>query len=172
MRKFALGFITALVLVPLGAFTFVRLGYVDPRADIPVNPIEQRVAMPALDAAIARRATVVPGPLDSSEAALLAGLKVYEANCASCHGDGSHPDAALADALYPRAPQFAREAPDMAPQENLYIIRHGVRMSGMPAWEKVLSESQLRQVTAFLAHMGHLPSPISARWNAGPEHAH
>jgi mono/diheme cytochrome c family protein len=172
MRTFALGFITALLLPPLAVFAFVRLGFVNPRADIPVNRLEQRVAMPSLDAAVARRAAVIPEPLDSSDATLLAGMKIYETSCASCHGDGSHPDAALADALYPRAPQFAREAPDMPPHENLYIITHGVRMSGMPAWGRVLSVAQLLQVTSFLAHMGHLPPPIADRWNAGAELGH
>ncbi|MDE3151218.1 MAG: cytochrome c [Gemmatimonadota bacterium] len=169
MRKFVLGVVTAAILLPVAAFAFVRLGLVNPRADIPVNGIERRIAMPALDAAVARRATAIPAPLDSSEATLLAGMKVYESNCALCHGDGLHPDAALAGALYPRAPQFARDAPDMPPHENLYIIRHGIRMSGMPAWGGVLSETQLRQVTAFLAHMDHLPPVIADRWKAGSE---
>ena len=172
MRRFALGFITALVLLPVAAVAYVRLGFVDPRADIPVNRLEQRIAMPSLDASIARRATAMAEPLDSSEAALLAGMKIYETNCASCHGDGSHPDAALARALYPRAPQFVRDAPDMSPNQNLYVITHGVRMSGMPAWGRALSEPQLRQVTAFLAHMDHLPAPVAGRWNAGADLPH
>ncbi|HEX8726575.1 MAG TPA: cytochrome c [Gemmatimonadaceae bacterium] len=169
MRKFILGFVTAVVLLPIAAFAFVRLGLVDPRADIPVNGLERRVAMPSLDASVARRATAMPGLDDSSDVTLAAGMKVYEENCALCHGDALHPNAALAEALYPRAPQFARDAPDMPPHENLYIIRHGIRMSGMPAWGKVLSETQQRQVTAFLAHMDHLPPAIADRWKTGAD---
>lgn len=167
MRRFLLGFIVAAVLLPVGAFAFVRLGLVDPRADIPINRLEQRVAMPALDAAVARRTLELTRPADSTEETLLAGLKLYEDHCAVCHGDGAHPTAALTDALYPRAPQFAKDAPDMSPTENLYITTHGIRLSGMPAWGRILSDEQLWQVTMFLAHMDHLPAAVAERWTAG-----
>ncbi|HVA58051.1 MAG TPA: cytochrome c [Gemmatimonadaceae bacterium] len=164
MRKFSLGFVTALVLVPVAGFAFVRLGFMDPRADIPINPLERHIAMPSLDAAIGRRAPVVQGRLDASDSSLAAGMTVYQSNCAVCHGDVAHERAALADAMYPRAPQFVRDAPDMPEHENLYIIAHGVRLSGMPAWGRILSAQQLRQVTAFLAHMDSLPTPVAEQW--------
>ena len=164
MRKFVLGFVGALVVIPVAGFAFVRLGFMDPRADIPINPLERRIAMPSLDAAIGRRAPVVQGPLDASDSSLAAGMTVYQSNCAVCHGDVAHERAALADAMYPRAPQFVRDAPDMPEHENLYIIAHGVRLSGMPAWGRILSGRQLRQVTAFLAHMDSLPTPVAEQW--------
>lgn len=167
MRRFVFGFIAGIIVLPAAALGFARLGFVDPRADIPVGALERRIAMPSLDASVERRAPEAPASADSSGDALLAGMKVYEANCALCHGDGAHPDAALADALYPRAPRFVREAPDMPEYENLYIIEHGVRMTGMPAWGRILPDSQLRQVTTFLAHMDHLPAALAAQWKAG-----
>lgn len=159
-----LGFITALLLMPISAFAVIRLGLVDPRADIPVNAIERRVAMPSLDAAVERRAPSLPGALDESDSGLIAGMAVYQEHCALCHGDVAHPRAALAEALYPRAPQFVRDAPDMPAHENLYIVEHGVRLTGMPAWGRILSQRELRQVTAFLARLDSLPTPVAERW--------
>jgi thiosulfate dehydrogenase len=166
MRKFLLGVLTGLVVVVLAGFSYMRFGFVDPRADIPVNALEQDIAMPSLDASVERRALDIKNPVDSNDASLIAGMRMYQANCASCHGDVNHPHGALADALYPRAPQFVEDSPDMPENQNLYIIQHGVRLSGMPAWKQSLSDEQMWQVTTFLSHMDKLPPSVSDQWKA------
>ena len=70
----------------------------------------------------------------------------------------------FADALYPRAPQFMKDAPDMPENQNFYIIEHGVRLSGMPAWGKILNQQQVWQLTTFLSHMDKLPPEVEAQW--------
>ncbi|MGA7339543.1 MAG: c-type cytochrome [Terracidiphilus sp.] len=166
MLKFLLGFAAAVVVVLAFGFWYVRFGFVDPRADIPVGWLESKIAMPALDAAVDRRAPEAHNPLQPTDKTLIAGMKTYQANCASCHGDIQHPHAQLAEALYPRAPQFVEDAPDMPENQNFYIIQHGVRLSGMPAWKQVLSEQETWQVTTFLSHMDKLPVPVSEAWKA------
>src|SRR6185437_997016 len=65
MRNFWLGFAIAIVLIVLAGFLFVRYGFVDPRADIPVSSLEEKIAMPSLDAAVDRRAPdAEPNPAD------------------------------------------------------------------------------------------------------------
>jgi mono/diheme cytochrome c family protein len=164
MRKFFLGFITAAVVVLLAGFVCIRFGLMDPRADIPINAIEQKIAMPSLDAAVDRRAPEAKNPIEATDANLVAGMKVYQANCSSCHGDIHHPRSMLADALYPRAPQFMEDAADMPEHQNFYIIQHGIRLSGMPAWKQSLSDQQIWEVTTFLSHMDNLPPEVSAQW--------
>jgi hypothetical protein len=46
MLKFLLGFAVAVVVVLAACFCYVRFGYVDPRADVPVGWLESRIAMP------------------------------------------------------------------------------------------------------------------------------
>lgn len=122
--------------------------------------------MPSLDAAVDRRAPEVQNPVQPTDANLIAGMKVYQTNCASCHGDTHRPHGMLADALYPRAPQFVEDAPDMPENQNFYIIQHGIRLSGMPAWKRVLNEQEIWQVTAFLSHMDKLPPQVFDAWKA------
>lgn len=166
MRRFLLGFLAAVVLVVLAGFSYVRFGFLDTRADIPINGLEEKIAMPALDASVDRRAPNIKNPVDSNEASLIAGMKTYETDCASCHGDVNHSRGMLADSLYPRAPQFVEDAPDMPEYQNFYIIQHGIRLSGMPAWEQSLSDQQMWQVTTFLSHMDKLPPSVSDQWKA------
>ena len=166
MRKFFLGFVVAVVVVLGAGFLCVRFGLMDPRADIPVNSLERRIAMPSLDAAVDRRAPEVQNPVQPTDANLIAGMKVYQTNCASCHGDVHRPHGMLADSLYPRAPQFVEDTADMPENQNFYIIQHGIRLSGMPAWKQVLNEQEMWQVTAFLSHMDKLPTQVSDAWKA------
>lgn len=166
MPKFLLGFIIGVAVIALSEFSYLRFGFLDPRADIPVSGLEERIAMPSLDASINRRAPKIKNPVDSSNMNLLAGMKVYQTNCAGCHGDVSHPHGPLADVFYPRAPQFVEDSPDMPESQNFYIVQHGIRLSGMPAWRQSLSDQQTWQVTTFLRHMDKLPSEVSEQWKA------
>jgi thiosulfate dehydrogenase len=167
MLKFLLGFVVAVLVVLLTGYLYVRGGFVDPRADTEVGLLERKIAMPALDAAIDRHAPEVQNPIPPTDANLTAGMTIYQANCASCHGDTHRPHGMLADALYPRSPQFVEDAPDMPENQNFYIIQHGVRLSGMPAWKQALTEQEMWQVTAFLSHMDKLPPQVSAAWKTG-----
>jgi thiosulfate dehydrogenase len=164
MVKFLLGFAVAVVVVLAAGYCYVRFGFVDPRADMPVNWLESKIAMPALDAAVDRRAGEAHNPLQPTDTNLMAGMKIYQSNCAGCHGDTQHPHTAFGESFYPRAPQFAEDAPDMPENQNFYIIQHGIRLSGMPAWKGALSEQETWQVTTFLSQMDKLPPQVAAEW--------
>jgi thiosulfate dehydrogenase len=166
MRRFFSGFIAAVVIIFLVGFLWLRLGYVDGRADAPENGLERAVAMPALDASVRRHASQVQNPVAATDDNLVAGMKIYQNNCAGCHGDVHQPHAALGDSLSPRAPQFMEDAPDMPEYQNFYIIEHGIRLSGMPAMRGSLQEEEIWQVTTFLSHMDKLPPPVAEQWKA------
>jgi mono/diheme cytochrome c family protein len=58
------------------------------------------------------------------------------------------------------------DAPDMPEKQNLYIVQHGIRLSGMPAWKQALSDQQIWEVTTFLSHMDKLSPEVSEQWQA------
>jgi len=164
MRRFWLGFVVAVIVVVAAEYVYVRFGFLNPRADITENTVEKAVAMPALDASVDRRAPDVKNPIPPTDDNLTAGMRLFQTNCSSCHGDIHRPDGIFAEALYPRAPQFVKDAPDMPENQNFYIIQHGVRLSGMPAWDKILTQEQMWQLTTFLSHMDKLPPQVAGQW--------
>ena len=107
---------------------------------------------------------LIARPIAPTDTNLIAGMKLYQTNCASCHGGIDRPKGIFADALYPHAPQFVEDAPDMPESQNFYIIEHGIRWSGMPAWKQVLSNQEAWQLTTFLSHMDKLPPRVSVAW--------
>ncbi len=163
---FAIGFIAGLVVLAGGFLLYARMGLIDPRADIPVPSIEASTAMTFLDASLDRRAPDEKNPLPAGEVELVAGMKLYQSKCAGCHGDINHTDSSMVDSFYPRAPQFMHDKPDMPGNQNFYLIKHGVRYSGMPAWGHAMTDQQIWQVVGFLGKMNELPTPVQEQWKA------
>jgi len=63
-------------------------------------------------------------------------------------------------------PQFAL-APPRKPDSHLYwIVKHGVRYSGMGAWERLLPDSTPWQVVTFLSRLDSLPPSVDAAWRS------
>jgi len=74
-------------------------------------------------------------------------------NCALCHGGIDRQPSTLAKSFYPPAPNLILHPPDDEEWHVFYVIRTGVRYSGMPAWDKTLSEPQIWKLTAFLTRV-------------------
>lgn len=139
MEGFIFGIVTVLLLLA-GGLVLALMGFVGMRADNPPSKIETIVAGHAMDASVVRAAPKIANPVMADEANLAAGARLYREHRAVCHGDPTHPKAALADSLNPPAPQFMKDMADMPENQNFYILQHGIRWTAMPAWKNVLSE--------------------------------
>jgi mono/diheme cytochrome c family protein len=157
MRAFFWGVFLTIVLILVGAYLVVKLGYINFAADQEAPAIERHLAMVASDASMERRAPAIQNPLTPTEDTLVAGAKLYRDNCAGCHGSSADPDAAMGHAFNPPAPQFMSDSADMADNENFYIIQHGIRWTGMPAWKSKFNDTQVWQLVTFLKKMDKLP---------------
>ena len=164
MRGYMLGIITALVVLAGIAYFYLTLGYLDVRADVSPSSFESNYAMKFLDASVDRHAPPGDSPVQPTEANLRDGMHLYQDNCAMCHASPQHPEKKFGHPLYPPVPDFLKDAPDMEENANFYIIKHGVRWSGMPAWGNTLSDQQIWTLVTFLGHMGKLPAAVEQEW--------
>lgn len=98
------------------------------------------------------------------------GLSLYRQHCVQCHGaPGVAPDA-YALGLSPLPANLAHTAREWPPAELYWVVKHGIKMSGMPAWEFRLPEDDLWAVVAFLQVLPKLsPQQYHAMRPAGPE---
>lgn len=157
MKSFLLGIIfTILALIAVGVYLMTQ-GYVNLRADQAPSAVETKVAMAAIDAWAARFAPHGANPVAPTEDNLVAGARTFLNHCAGCHGLPSNANSTFSKSFYPPAPEFFKDMPDMAENENFYIIRHGIRFTGMPGWNQTLNEEETWQVVTFLAHIDKLP---------------
>ncbi len=157
MKSFLLGILFTLIAIIAGGWFALKQGYIDFAADQKQSLIEAKLAMVAVDASTDRRAPERKNPIPPTEENIAAGAKLYLDHCAGCHGVPSNPDSQFARSFYPAVPGFFHDAPDMSESANFYIIRHGVRWTGMPAWGNTLNEEQTWQVVTFLSNIEKLP---------------
>lgn len=164
MRGFIAGVIvTILVLFGIG-LAIADLGLLPTSADATPPAFETKVASSALDAAMERHAPRLKNPVAASDDNLIDGMKIYTMNCATCHGTMDYKPSALEHSLYPPPPQLLLEPLDDPEWHIYYAIRTGVRYTGMPAWNKALTEQDMWKVTAFLSHLDNLSPTAQEYW--------
>jgi thiosulfate dehydrogenase len=164
MRKFILGVIltiVVLILIFLGAAT---LGFLPTYANVAPPHWEAHLANTAVDASMERHAPHITNPLTPSDQNYEDAMKLYTMNCAVCHGTLDRKPVELGKSFYPPAPNLVSDPPDDPEWHTFYTIRTGVRYTGMPAWEKVLSEQDMWKLTTFLSHMEKLPPAVQDYW--------
>jgi mono/diheme cytochrome c family protein len=156
----------------LGAYFFIILGGMPANADSPPPALEKWAAHKSLRATIAREAPKGPVPIELNEGNLLAGVKLYAANCAVCHGGADGRASNIAKGLYQHAPQLGDDGVEDDPEGKIYWkVDHGIRMTGMPAFSPTLTQTQIWQLTLFLKHMDHLTPSADEAWKTVPSQA-
>jgi mono/diheme cytochrome c family protein len=96
-------------------------------------------------------------PLGQAEA--LRGAAVYRDNCAQCHGGPGTSPSTHGLSMQPAPGPLVDASAKWKARELYWITRHGIKMSGMPAWEFHLSEADTWATVAFI---NRLPA-MSAR---------
>jgi mono/diheme cytochrome c family protein len=91
-------------------------------------------------------------------------MKLYTMNCALCHGDLDRKPSSFANSFYPPPPNLISDPPDDPEWRIFYTLRTGIRYTGMPAWDKTLTEQDMWKITMFLSHMDKLPPAVQEYW--------
>lgn len=88
-------------------------------------------------------------PLDDPQAAFK-GAAHFELACRACHGSPESPQPRIAARMTPRPPDLATSVPKYDPEELFYIVKHGIKFTGMPAWPTQVREDEVWSMAAFL----------------------
>ncbi|HYM12519.1 MAG TPA: c-type cytochrome [Bryobacterales bacterium] len=113
-----------------------------------------------------------PNPLAAAPAAAKEGLALYQQSCAVCHGSDGRSDTPIGRGLYP--PALDLTSPHVkrwSDAELFWIIRNGIRLTGMPAWNGQLSDDQTWKTVLAVRELQKAtpapPPPATARLSAG-----
>lgn len=158
MTRFLMGGLATLVIgVALGAVA-VYSGMLDVAADTPHSRFVYQVIETARERSIERHARdlSVPGNLADTER-VRRGAGNYAAMCAECHLAPGKADSEIRMGLYPKPPNLTRPeketVADMAAR-HFWIIKHGIKASGMPAWSRGgIEDGAIWDLVAFIQRM-------------------
>ena len=165
MKKVVLGGGLILTILLLTALAIARLGLLPVSADGPHSKLEARIMPPVLHASIVHHASRETNPIPLNEDNLKAGIDTYKAMCARCHSTPGGNPSVYGQSFYPPAPQLAGGMRQYKDAQLFWVIKHGIRNTGMPAWGELLSDEEIWQIVSLLKSSQDLPPSVEAHWN-------
>ena len=163
MRNFWIGLLVGLSLPAMGGYLFLASGLMPVATRGAPLPLERRLAQMALHAAIGHAEDQL-SPLPADEPNLIAGAKIYQKQCAICHGVPGGESTAIAKGMFPPPPQLFQRmgVTDDSVGETFWKVRNGIRLTGMPGFEQSLNETEMWQVSQLLKNAHALPPTVRA----------
>lgn len=177
------GMILAGVILLLAGFGFIYSGVYSVAADTPHTPLTYWLLETLRERSIDRASRPLDVPDLNSADWLLAGGPDYNEMCAGCHLRPGKTYSDMSLGLYPVPPnltagldehEHAGDDKQSLARRQFWIIKHGIKASGMPAWGKTHDDQRIWAMVAFLQRLPELTEEqyqiLTARDKAGSGH--
>jgi len=148
------GIISALIIA--AALLFIYSGVVDVAATAPHTAATRWVLHTAMRASVQRHAEGVKAPPLTDPLMVQTGMRHYREMCIACHGAPGVKPGEIAHGLTPTPPDLAKSVRHWSAPQLFWIVKHGVKMTGMPAWGPTHSDDALWAMVAFLEQLPRL----------------
>lgn len=166
MKTILTTLLTLFVLAVLGGLAFMYSGVYNVAATHKDSALVHWVLHTTMENSVERHAEDIKQPTKfvlSDPKTIEIGFRHYNEMCIICHGaPGIEPGEAHAG-LNPQPPALEEHAKEMSPAELFWVIKNGVRMTGMPAWGPTHSDDKIWAMVAFLKA---LPDITPAQYKA------
>jgi len=154
ITQFVITLVILLVIAAAGTGAFVYSGIYNIGADDhhsrPVFSLLQTLR----ERSIAEHSRNLQVPDLEDATLILKGAGQYAAMCTQCHLTPGMKDSEIRPGLYPQPPNLAKLRVD--PKEAFWVIKHGIKMSAMPAWGSSHDDATIWSMVAFLQKLPDL----------------
>lgn len=152
MKLIAIVFLAA-ALAAIGSLGLVYSGLYNVAADNRPGAIEYWLFSTTMTHSVRRHAKEAPAAASDRPDAIKLGASQYHDMCTACHGaPGIAPDE-IGKGLNPAAPDLSHAAARWSNRELFWIIKNGIRFTGMPAWGKTHSDEEIWRLANFVKHL-------------------
>jgi mono/diheme cytochrome c family protein len=104
----------------------------------------------------------IPPPPSNLQESIAEGDKLYASDCSMCHGSDGHTPSDFGRWMYPRASDLTSPLVQRYSNRELFwIVKNGIRLSGMPAFGRVESEDHIWHLVNYLRTMQESAHPKS-----------
>ena len=168
--------IFVIVLLALGLL-FIYSGLFDVSANTPdLGFFRWALATTQRHSVERRMKNVQPPPLTDPDL-VRAGFLHYQENCVTCHGAPGVEASEIGQGLNPYPPELATQSEESDPKELFWIVRNGIKMTGMPSFGVTHTDQEIWAIVAFLRKMPKMtPQEYQAlaqsTAESGEEHHH
>jgi len=167
MKKTIVSVLLVLVLAGAAAAAFVLSGSYDIAADKPHWAVTERAIETLRDRSIERHADGIAVPDLDDPQRIRRGAEHYAEMCTSCHLAPGLPQTELRQGLYPKPPDLSKHGVHDA-AEAFWVIKHGVKLTAMPAWGRSHDDAAIWDMVAFVRQ---LPTLDQTQFEAMAGHA-
>jgi mono/diheme cytochrome c family protein len=136
-------------------------GLFDVVADSPHSALAYSVIHYVRERSVDVRARNVSVPALSDPKMLVEGVEHYDAMCTGCHLAPGMSENEMRPGMNPKPPVLFRMARGN-PAEQFWIVKHGIKMTGMPAWGTTHTDEEIWDMVALLQKLPTL-SPADYR---------
>jgi len=150
--------------VAIGIVLIILVGaYVVMHVNISALPepgrFETSIATKVKDCYISRAARgSLPRAPTNDASSVSAGETLFGMGCATCHGRDGHQPTPIGKAMYPRVLDLGSpEVQKMSDREIFWVVKNGIRLSGMPAFAKIESDEQIWELAYYVRSLGKQP---------------
>jgi mono/diheme cytochrome c family protein len=134
----------------------VYSGIINVAADEPHSSAIEALLQVTRERSIAIRARDLEVPDLDDEELIRSGAGNYHAMCIGCHLAPEMPATELSQGLYPAPPNLAERGTAGDPGATFWVIKHGIKASGMPAWGKSMGDDYIWGMVAFIERLPQL----------------
>ncbi len=156
-----------IVIAIIAFFLFAFSGVYQVGADVPHWRITRYAIGMVREHSIDRRIADIKPPLLDDPAMIKLGAQRYAEMCTGCHLAPGMGHSDLRDGLYPKPPNLTRFAPD--PAEAFWVIKHGLKMTAMPAWGQTHNDQTIWAIVAYLQKQPRMSASEFQTLTAGAE---
>ena len=154
-RNSLLSLALLIVVAALIAVGFLWSGLYDVGADDPHLAPVHAALQTLRERSIGARTGELKVPNLADEALVRQGAGNYAAMCTGCHLAPGEAATELSRGLYPSPPELARGGLS-TPARQFWVIKHGIKASGMPAWGKSMDDQAIWGLVAFVQRLPKL----------------
>lgn len=158
-RTHGFAYLAGLATVLVIGLGVVETGAYDVAASTPHTRPVYWALTTTMQRAVRREAAGIAAPRRFTQAQVEAGFRIYDAHCVACHGAAGVAPSPLATGMMPPPPYLLDAPQRWRPAELYWIIRNGLKMTPMPAWDRQLDERQTWDLVAFLQTLPGLTYP-------------
>jgi mono/diheme cytochrome c family protein len=161
--------IAALAIVPAGAgaaLLFVESGLYDVGAASPHNLFSEWLTHETMIHSVRRHSRGIAVSAGFDAAQVLSGFCAYQVHCSACHGAPAVARQLWATGMEPSPPYLIDVSRRFRPEELFWMVKNGIKMTGMPSWNNEMSDAQIWSVVAWLEVGPKLAPQTYVRWRA------
>jgi mono/diheme cytochrome c family protein len=149
---------------------YVHSGLFDVAADVPHSALVYAALKVVRDRSISVRSKDIQVPPLNDPKLIADGAQHYDVMCAGCHLAPGSLHSEIREALYPQPPNLTEKI-DLGAAETFWVVKHGIKMSAMPAWGKTHDDRSIWAIVAFVQKLPELgPAEYRALVDANGAH--